>query len=177
MEPQSVDVGRAGGRYFVNGLGIGVDGYVVIAASRRSRLTGLRYYLPAVVRALAAYKCTPAIVECDGAVVLDRGISMIAVTNGPCHGGGFWICPSAIVDDGRLDVVVADAMGPLRMAALALRVLRGAHVGHRAVTFARGRSVSIELESPLPAHVDGELLGKAVRSITVSLAGRMSIVA
>jgi YegS/Rv2252/BmrU family lipid kinase len=176
-EPHEVDVGKAGERLFVNGLGLGVDGYVVIATRGRRRFNGTLFYSVALARAVLSYKNAHARVVADGRALLDRPICIIAVTNGPCHGGGFWICPDAQVDDRRLDFVSADATGRLRVLGLAARVLRGAHVGHPSIVFSSASDVQIELDPPLPAQVDGELLGTAVHRIRASLAGRLAVVA
>ncbi len=174
---RTIDIGRVGRRHFVNGLGIGIDGYVVLEARRSHCLTGTPHYVYALLRALRKYRTAEAEITVDGRTWLKRQVSMIAVTNGPCHGGGFWICPHAELDDGRLDIAVADAITPARLVVLAAKVMRGAHVGHRAVHFHTGREVRIELARPLPAHVDGEPLGRHVRRLRVSIAGRLRVLA
>lgn len=172
---RTIDVGRVNGRAFVNGVGLGLDGYVALEARKTRRLRGTAMYAVALLRALRAYRIATMRIAIDGEVQ-SRPITMVNVTNGPCHGGGFWICPQAEVDDGLLDVCIADAMGPLRVVPLALRVMRGTHVGRPEVSFATARRVTIETDRPLPAHVDGEILGSALSRLEIEvLPGRLRV--
>ena len=41
------------------------------------------------------------------------------------HGGGFWICPDAKIDDGVLDVCTCDGLGTLGILSFLPRVMRG----------------------------------------------------
>jgi diacylglycerol kinase (ATP) len=53
---------------------------------------------------------------------------MTAITNGRCFGSGFWVCPNAEIDDGLLDVMVADGIGRLRILRLIPKITKGTHL-------------------------------------------------
>jgi YegS C-terminal NAD kinase beta sandwich-like domain len=53
--------------------------------------------------------------------------------NTPTYGSGMPLAPMARVDDGRLEVLRAAAMGRARVLALLPRLLRGTHLGYRRV--------------------------------------------
>lgn len=165
--PREVDVGCANGRYFLNGLGWGFDGFVAEEVYRIRRLRGFAAYLWAVLKVLPRYPTARVRMWLDERQPVERDITMVAVTNGPCYGGGFWICPHARVDDGWLDVAFADAMRPWHLLPLLPRVMRGTHVDHPRVAFDKAREVVLQSDRPLPSQVDGELLGTNLEEIRV----------
>ena len=92
-------------RLFANGVGIGFDAAV---ARRVSEITGLRgtaLYLLAVLQTLGRYRSPEFTVRTDDETWSGREL-LIAVGNGRCAGGGFYLTPEADVDDGILDVTV-----------------------------------------------------------------------
>lgn len=168
-QPRLVDVGRANGRYFLNGLGWGFDGFVAQEVYRVQWLRGFAAYVWAVLKVLPRYPTARLHMMLDDRPPLVREMTMVAVTNGPCYGGGFWICPHAQVDDGWLDVAIADAMRPWELLPLLPRVMRGTHVNHPRVAFDKARQVVLQSERPLPSQVDGELLGTDLRELRVQI--------
>jgi diacylglycerol kinase (ATP) len=163
-----LDLGRVNGRCFVNGVGIGLDGYAALEVRRTRRLPGMLMYLVAVARAFRTFRVTNVRVTHDG-TSFERPITLVNVTNGPCHGGVFRICPHAVVDDGLLDVCVADGMSTLRLVPLAFRATRGTHVGKDGISFATTKRVTIVCDRPLPSHVDGEILGEALTRLDIDV--------
>jgi diacylglycerol kinase family enzyme len=69
------------------------------------------------------------------------------------------IAPAARLDDGRLDLVVLEAMPVLELLALVPLVYRGAHVRHPAVHSFRVRWARLAADRPLTIYADGEPLG------------------
>lgn len=166
-----VDVGRAGSRYFINGVGWGFDGMVAIEAARITRLRGFLLYGWALLKVLRRYRAAPVTLTIDGQAVSDN-VVMVAMTNGACHGGGFWICPHAQLDDGHLDVCVATNMPLFSLLKLILQVTRGAHTNHPNVWFETGKVVELRSTEPMPAHMDGEILGSALTDVVAEVLPR-----
>ena len=110
---RSVDVGRVNGRCFVNGVGIGLDGFIALEVRRTRRLPGILMYLVAVVRGLRTYHNATVRITCDGRT--DERELPGQRDELPVPWWGFWICPHALVDDGLLDVCIADAMPTARL--------------------------------------------------------------
>lgn len=165
----AVDAGLANGRWFVNGVGWGLDGMVAEAVAAVHRRRGPAMYLRALAGVLPRFEPAHVDLTVDGRTVPGH-VTLVAITNGPAYGGGYRICPHARIDDGQLDVCVADAMGPLRALWLLPKVRRGRHLGQRKVWYARGRHVTLVSRVPRPAHADGEVLGAAVTRLDVTLA-------
>jgi diacylglycerol kinase family enzyme len=70
-----------------------------------------------------------AVASDDGDWVADgsAGVLMLAVCNGSTIGGGTPIAPEAAPEDGRADVVVCTATGPVARSAFGRALLRGEH--------------------------------------------------
>lgn len=174
--PRRVDVGRVGERFFTNGVGIGLDARVGIEAAKVRRLRGIAIYLWALARVLPGFRPPRIRVELDGVEVADRPLTLVTVANGGCHGGGFWICPGARIDDGSLDVCVADALRIPGILNLLPRVMRGSHVGRPGVHMHHARRIRITSPDPLPVHADGEVLAEAAHELEIEvLPGKLTV--
>jgi diacylglycerol kinase (ATP) len=99
-------------------------------------------------------------VEVDGQVVVDvdRPVLMAAVGNGSSVGGGAELTPDADPRDGRLDVMVSRAIGPLARVAYAAHLGRAVHQERDDVSYLRGTTVSIA-GGPFWVSADGEIYG------------------
>jgi YegS/Rv2252/BmrU family lipid kinase len=159
---RSFDVGRVRwhdqDEYFVNGMGTGIDVEVVRQLGRVPQLPGPVKYLVSLIRALLYYKPVNlrAIVDEQR---LEQSVMIIAVGNGICQGGGFYLAPEASPSDGQLDVCVVDRLGLPGIARVITRVMRGTQKGDPAVLMRTARSIRFEAadDRPLFFHLDGEL--------------------
>jgi YegS/Rv2252/BmrU family lipid kinase len=159
---RNFDVGRVGwhdqDEYFVNGMGTGIDVEVVRQLGRVPQLPGPVKYLVGLVRALVYYKPVNlrAIVDEQR---LEQSVMIIAVGNGICQGGGFYLAPEASPSDGQLDVCVVDRLSLPGIARVITRVMRGTQKGDPAVLMRTARSIRFETadDRPLFFHLDGEL--------------------
>ena len=83
---------------------------------------------------------------------------IVAVTNGPTYGGGFFITPDAVPDDGALrglhdrPALASEALWRLPF------VVSGKHTKMKPVHMSRHSSLVIECDRPMPAQIDGEVL-------------------
>jgi diacylglycerol kinase (ATP) len=99
-------------------------------------------------------------VEVDGEVVvdLDEPVLMVAIGNGPTVGGGAQLAPEADPQDGKVDVMISRAIGPLARLAYAAHLTRGRHHERDDVIYVRGERVSISGDEFYCA-ADGEISG------------------
>ena len=99
-------------------------------------------------------------VEIDGEVVndLDQPVLQVAIGNGASVGGGTELTPDADPGDGRLDIMVSRATGPLDRLVYAARLGRGTHEERDDVLSLHGTQVTISGESFWCA-ADGEIYG------------------
>ncbi|HEX6370161.1 MAG TPA: diacylglycerol kinase family protein [Longimicrobium sp.] len=177
-EPRAVDVGRVGDEWFSNGVGIGLDARVAIEVDRRRRFRGMAMYLHALAGVLRAFRPPHMTVELDGERVADGPMTLVTIGNGGRHGGGFWICPDARIDDGVLDVCTCDGLGTLGILGFLPRVMRGTHTGAACVHMHLARRVRVTSPDPLPVHADGEIIADDARELNIEIhPGRLRVLA
>lgn len=157
---RTVDVGRVtwpgASEYFINGMGTGIDVEVVRQIARLPRLRGVAGYFVGVLRALRVFDPIGARLLVDGVEIADR-VMIIAVGNGVSQGGGFYITPGALADDGWLDLCVISEMRMGRVLITLPRLLRGSHVALPGVCMKQFRRLEVETDVPLFFQLDGEL--------------------
>jgi YegS/Rv2252/BmrU family lipid kinase len=152
---------EGGQEFFVNGMGTGIDVEVVRQFVRLPRVPGVpavAVYLVALLRALAVFRPIPLRIRLDGSA-WDQEVMIVAIGNGICLGGGFYLCPGALPDDGRFDVCVVDRLSLMQIAQVIPRVLRGTHTSLPTVKMKRAQVIEIEALGPDPLffQLDGEL--------------------
>jgi diacylglycerol kinase family enzyme len=156
-----VDVGVVqdpGGRrrFFVNSLGLGLNGAVTLEARKIRNLQGLALYGLATLRALwYRYACPLMDFVVDGETWSTPTL-MISVGIGQKE-GGFVLAPQARLDDGLFELLHAGKLSRWEV----LRFLPGlATAGpptdHPKVRICRCREIQLRSESPLTIHIDGE---------------------
>ena len=168
-----LDVLDCGDRYCANSIGIGFEALVTYHSLSIRRVRGLALYLLAVGKALAQYESNRFTLELFGSRNGDRRVEgeflLVSIGNGPRAGGGFYINPRALADDGHLDVCTADRMPRLRMLSLLPSTIRGRHTGKRGVTIHTATRVRITAHNPFPIHIDGEYLGRRDTPLDVNV--------
>lgn len=170
-EGRMFDVGRCNGIYFNNSFAAGLDAKVTAKAVEykvTTRRSGLWLYLTALLHVLFKdLGSFPVRLAFDGEPPRDVDTLIIAATNGPTYGGGFFITPDAIADDGLFDVCMID---PLSLPECLVRlpfVIMGKHTRMRPVHMSRHHTLTIESQEPLPAQIDGEVLLERRYDITM----------
>lgn len=152
-------------RYVVNVASLGISGAVAAAVNaQRRRWAGS--YLWAALTMLARHRPSGVRVELDGNEWYVGGHWLLALANGTRFGRGMRIAPRARVDDGCMDVVLAEAVSvPGLLPALA-RLYLGRHLGLPFVRSARATRVRIEPSQPeLVLEADGELLASGAADV------------
>jgi len=173
---RTVDVGRVmgglypQGRYFGNGIGVGFDAVVGFEALKMTRLHGFPSYIVAALKTMYLYYRAPLVrVEYDGQAAIQR-LLMVSVMNGRRMGGGFMMAPESRVDDGLLDLCLAEQVSRARIFVLIFHFMRGTQAGKKPITTGRARRVVVTaVEGVLPAHADGETLCVDGRELAVDV--------
>ena len=81
---------------------------------------------------------------------------MISVTNGKRVGGGFHIAPLAAPDDGLLDVILINAIAPVKRLRWLPVMEKGKHLGLPFIYHYKTKKIVLESERIIQAHLDGE---------------------
>jgi diacylglycerol kinase (ATP) len=166
-ERRLIDTGRAGRRHFVLFIGYGIDAAVVqsVPDDAKDRLGAASYVIPAARKALS-WKGKPIAVRVDG-VQRMVDVLMAVVGNTRLYAGITRITPTAIADDGQLDVCIYSGRGKRDILAHALRTLLQMHRKSQKVLYRLARHIEFDWEEPLPAQVDGEPLPDCPRDVVV----------
>jgi diacylglycerol kinase (ATP) len=153
----TVDAGRAGGRHFLNVVGMGFDIAVIDDAERTPLLRGDLLYRFCALRQLFRFPGREVTVESPGRPPEKIRILMLTVSNGNYFGGSFHIAPRASLADGRLDAVAIRDAGPFARARLFSQVFRGAHEHLPEVVCIQSPSFTLRFDGTLRYEMDGEV--------------------
>jgi diacylglycerol kinase (ATP) len=154
-----VDAGEVNGIRFNNGLGIGFDAEVAAGvAEAPAYLGGFGGYLWSAGRLLWGFECHEARLKLGGGEEIPAETILVAVALGTTYGARFRLAPESSLDDGAFDVVWSEEVSRAEVLRLIPAVLRGTHLTHPKIHFARTAEIEVSLEEPAPAHVDGEML-------------------
>ncbi len=158
--------GRELRRFFINGLGAGIDAQVAVEVGKVTWTTGMAAYIIASLRALASYKTSQMTVRYDGKE-LRRKLYFATVANGRWQGGGFLLTPSAEIDDGVLDLCAVQSLRFDQVIRYYPKLIDGSHVELREVTMAQARQLEISSTTPFPVATDGEVVTTDATRVTV----------
>ncbi len=163
-----LDVGMADGHYFFNSFGVGLDAQVAAASEKFKSWPGkLRY-----VRALFSQTkhLTPFDLELKFES-LSRTIkaTCLSIGNGPRVGGGFFLTPDAVPDDGILDLCLVEAVGKKQILWNFPKLFKGKHTRLEFTKIYRAKIISIKAPAGTPLHTDGDPVQLSF-PITISLA-------
>lgn len=144
---------------FASSLAAGFDA----AVSRRAlagpeALHGMSRYLWATLRELAALRTWRMKVVVDGVQWYEGPALFASCLNTPTYGAGMPVVPSARLDDGRLDLLIAGRFGRLGALWMLPRLLAGSHLRHRHVHARPFVEMRVEGATPVPLAADGEVL-------------------
>ncbi len=156
----------------VNGIGIGFDATVSIQSRMITRIHGFAMYALATLRTIAFYYQTPELeIHFDDERINQQAL-LLAVGLGPRIGGGFYLTPDAVFDDGLLDSCTVHPVNRPTMIKMLPEVMRGSHITSRHVTMRRNKNIHLTSDIALPIHLDGEIFAfheDNVRQVTITI--------
>ncbi len=148
---RTVDLGRAGGRYFsiVSSLGFDAEVSAYVDEGRHPGfLKGTIAYLYAVLVKLFRYR--DVMVTLKGDFGEYQGPIFLAATgNAPYYGGGMRVLPQADMADGWLDLCLVKSVRRVEVVLMLPRVFKGGHSSHSKVSMHRVRRLEIDSPEPL----------------------------
>lgn len=159
-----VDVGLTAGRRFTLMAGIGFDADVVtrhhavrLNGSGVPRPTHRGAYVESVIRSTLKYRFPQLTVN-----ITDPGHeetlvgTSVFLFNLPRYALGLPFAPTALGDDGFLDLIVFREAGPLRALYYLWLVVRGLHLDRPGVFHRKVRRVDVSAAYPVPIQLDGD---------------------
>jgi YegS/Rv2252/BmrU family lipid kinase len=153
---RQVDLGHVlDSRYFVNGLGIGIDAQVAYDVLAMERLTGTLAYISSAVKEVFRFKAFRAHLNAEG-LGKDQPLLSLGIANGKYCGGGFKLAPHARLDDGLLDIAMIEDFPKLERLIRLPQARAGKHIGLSRVSYRQMVEVAVSSQERLIAHIDGE---------------------
>ncbi len=145
-------------KFFINGVGIGVEAAITFKASTYKKITGALSYICAAISTLIRYP-KPMKVK----LILDDKVEtyesqQISIGNGKRMGNMFLMCPNAEINDGYLDLVWANQKIPRsKIIPFAVKFLKGKQLESDKFFSTKFKEIFIESEQKdMTIHCDGE---------------------
>lgn len=163
---KKIDVGRVvggdypDGRYFGNGIGIGFDAVVGFEAAKMKWVRGFMAYFIGAMKTIFLYYNPPLVqMEYNSAAHMEYALQ-ISIMNGRRMGGGFFMAPNAITDDGLFDLCIAKKMKRHKFFGTIAHFIKGTQASLQdiIITGRTGRIAISAIEGALPVHADGETI-------------------
>ena len=153
-----VDLIKINNKYFLNTACFGIDADIGAEGIVHSSIIpkSQRYSL-AAIKNIVKFKGKKLKIYINGKEYKDD-YTTIVIANGKYYGGGFMVAPSALLDDGIVEVYLAKKMSKLRMIKLFKDLKNGNHENDKSVTKIRTNEVRIESLNETECLIDGEVL-------------------
>ena len=138
-------------------MGVGFDGEIIKSMKTIRFLGGQLGYLIAVLLKILNFKEPLLTIETNGKTFNHKYL-LALIVNSSRAGGGFYIAPPAEVNDGKLNMVLCEAL-PVWKRLFYLPIIKsGKHMHLPIVKHELGSSFKIACEKEMPIQVDGELI-------------------
>jgi len=161
---RAMDIGKLNDQYFINNSGAGLEPYTTTKHEKIRWIKGVGRYLVAAAQAIMDKP------EWQGHVRWDDGeyigkFSLISIGNGR-RTGGFFMTPHADPFDGKLTFAFGHRgtrLGMFLALPKAFNEDKGSYVELEGIHELHTTRISLHLDSPSPAHTDGELLPQWIK--------------
>ena len=165
-DSKKVDAGECNGRRFINGVGIGFDGEVLQSIKAIRLLGGHLGYLSIVIRKIFSFKEQFFTIAFDDKKLSEKFL-LVMVTNSSQTGGGFKVSPQAMIDDGKLNMVLCKPLSVLKRLLNLPLIEKGKHLQKSFIYHRELNNVKIDCEKETLAQIDGELMSAKAFDIKV----------
>lgn len=144
------------------GLGAEVARRVAAQNGLMRQLPGEARFVAAACGALAFWRERRVRISTDESGVIECASNLLAVANGIYAGGGMMFAPGALVDDGKVDVLIACGITRATVMRELPRIRRGEHLANKNVRVMTATRVRVETFAPedgLLIEADGNVRG------------------
>jgi YegS/Rv2252/BmrU family lipid kinase len=151
---------------FTNSCGIGFDAYVAHLNQTNKVLSGLSSYIVAILKALWEHNSVNIEARFD-----DREYSgeklFVCIGNGETAGGGLYLTPGAVIDDGYLNYTIVERVSRLKLLRYLPLAVINKLTGIKYVQMSKFKDAYIKLRQPFYVHNDGEIVSDSASIIKV----------
>ena len=162
--------------YFMNLLSLGFPADVGELTNRRFKRWGELGYILGVFARLASLRHHAFPHRLNDTGEWDRRPCLfLTFSNSKFTGGKMMIAPKADASDGQIEYVRWGPIGRMRLLGLFPRLFTGTHINHPLASRAPAQRIELELDGPVNAMVDGEILRLDCRSLEI-LPGALDVI-
>jgi YegS/Rv2252/BmrU family lipid kinase len=154
-ETRRIDVGEANGKRFLCIASVGFDSECNRLANETKIVRGNLVYAYSALRTLFAWKPARFTLRIGDKSLRFTGYS-VAAANSKAYGGGMFLAPDALLDDGEFDIVMIGDVGKFRYLSNLPKVFKGTHVSNEEVKVLRAPGFHLSASRPFGVYADGE---------------------
>lgn len=153
-----IDAGELDGTLFFNVAGIGLDASIASRMAAPGARRGLLGYVIATLSELAVYRPREYAIAFPSADALPihASVLFVALANSRQYGNGAQIAPHALLDDGKLDIVVVRPLSLVGVVARVPAFFNGTLKADDKVLMRTSAEATITSNQDIWYHVDGE---------------------
>lgn len=158
-EFNKIDIVKINDRYFINTACFGIDADVANNKDLiKSKLIPKKQrYNISVINSYFKYKNRKLEIKVN-TEKLNGLYTTVAVCNGKYYGNGFMIAPLSEINDGLLDIYIAEDLSKIKMLNLILKLKSGKHENSKDIRKIRTNRISIKSKDKIKCNIDGEIL-------------------
>ncbi|MCR2045469.1 diacylglycerol/lipid kinase family protein [Anaerosalibacter massiliensis] len=166
---KKIDVGFANDNMFLNIASIGLDSEIVKNTEKiKTKIKGRFAYFIGALNTLFKYRNKEVNIQLDN-IIIDEEIMLLAVSNGKYYGGGFKICPMAVIEDGYFHICIVKKVPKIKLLLFFPLFFRGTHTKiKKNVEIYKAKEIKVKTSEKTDLNIDGEIFevyGEAVFSI------------
>ena len=173
-----VDVGQAGGKYFINIAGGGslTELTYEVPSKLKTVIGQLAYYMKGVEKVMTRLSPVRMKIRANGVGEIDEEVMLFLIANSNSVGGFNRLVPDASTGDGKFDVLVLRKCNLAEFIRLLTLVLRGETVlDEPHVIYFQSERIEVESESRVQLNLDGEYGGTLPCAFSV-LPGHLDVI-
>lgn len=154
LNTTKIDAGVFNGNKFFNMAGMGFDAHIsAIFAGNHKR--GFKGYIKTTLKEISTYKPERYVIVSDGKR-FEYTAFMLSIANSSQYGNNAHVSPTALVNDGLLDVCIIKPFPMYAFPALVFRMFTKSAQYSKYVEIIKGKHINIQRTKKGPVHLDGE---------------------
>lgn len=166
-----VDLGLAGGNYYVNVASVGLSVGVTRALSpQMKKRMGAIAYPVAAIKAFMTHEPFDAKLsfpDGDHEPIEHERLLQVAIGNGRFYGGGLAVSPEAGMDDGTLDVYTIEMGRHRNLLGIARYLKSGDFINYEGVEHYTTKRVRLETDPRQKINIDGEVVASSPQDFSI----------
>ncbi|MBO4323510.1 MAG: YegS/Rv2252/BmrU family lipid kinase, partial [Clostridia bacterium] len=152
--PKPTDYMVCDGIKGINIIGTGIDVDILVRCRKSKLLRGKLQYVWSLIISLIKFKFYKFGIRNQNGEREDKEALIACVGNGSQFGGGIKMCPGAIIDDGKLDFVIAGKLKKIRIPFAFVKLLKGKILEQDFTSKEYVENVKIDFDSPVTIQID-----------------------